>query len=90
MRGHFSPDGYPPLSNVTDNHQEKNARVLGDRGAATVVLESECSANVMMERIMELLQDQEKASRMSAALRKMVVLDSAERICDIMEDLAKR
>ena len=79
-----------PSPNVTDNHQEKNARVLGDRGAATVVLESECSANVMMERIMELLQDQEKASRMIAALRKMVVLDSAERICDIMEDLAKR
>ena len=78
-----------PSPNVTDNHQEKNARVLENRGAAAVILESECSAQRLFEQIKELLNDSGKAERMSAALRKMVVLDSAERICDIMEDLAK-
>ena len=79
-----------PSPNVTNNHQEKNARVLENRGAAAVILESECTAHKLFEQIKELLNDSAKAEQMSAALRKMVVLDSAERICDIMEDLAKR
>lgn len=79
-----------PSPNVTNNHQEKNARVLENRGAAAVILESECTAHRLFEQIKELLNDSAKAEQMSAALRKMVVLDSAERICDIMEDLAKR
>ena len=78
-----------PSPNVTDNHQEKNARVYEKNGAATVILEKECGPQVLMDKIMELLQNQEKSRQMSAALRKIVVLNSAERICDIMEDLAK-
>ena len=31
-----------PSPNVTDNHQEKNARVLEARGAAMVLREEEC------------------------------------------------
>ena len=79
-----------PSPNVTDNHQEKNARVLEKRGAALVILESECNADGMMQTLRDLLSDEERCSKMSAHLRDMAVLDSAERICTMIEELAAR
>ena len=77
-----------PSPNVTDNHQEKNARVLEGHGGAVVVLEKDCTAQVLLEQLQGILEDATKAKQMSAALKSNVILDSAERICDIMEKLA--
>jgi UDP-N-acetylglucosamine:LPS N-acetylglucosamine transferase len=55
-----------------------------------VVLEKDCTAQVLMEEIQKILQDQQRANAMSAALKGSVILDSAERICDIMEALARK
>ncbi len=78
-----------PSPNVAANHQEKNARVLAERGGAVLVLEKDCTAKVIYEKITELLSDREKLDNMSTALRSWVMLDSAERICDLLEQLAK-
>ena len=78
-----------PSPNVTDNHQEKNARAFAESGGAVLVLEKECTAELLMEKIVSLLADREAYERMRAAQRKMVVLDSAERLCDIIAQLAK-
>ena len=77
-----------PSPNVTDNHQEKNARVLEGHGGAVVVLEKDCTAQVLMDQLESILKNESKAQQMSAALKSNVILDSAERICDIMEKLA--
>ena len=79
-----------PSPNVTNNHQEKNARVLEEGGGAVVVLEKECSAQKLYELICQLLADSERREEMSRNLRGMVRQDSTERICDIMEELAKK
>ena len=79
-----------PSPNVTDNHQEKNARVLSGNGGAVLMLEKECSPERLFEEIKELLKDRERRDVMSAALKGLVVLDSAERISDILEELAKQ
>ncbi len=79
-----------PSPNVTDNHQEKNARALADQGAAIVMLEKDCTAQALMEQINALLQDKARYSKMSKALMGMAVPDSAERLCGIMESLAAR
>ena len=79
-----------PSPNVTDNHQEKNARALESQGAATVVVEKDCTAQRMFDEIMHLLQDEEHYSGMSKALYTMAVPDSAERLCAVMEQLAKK
>lgn len=79
-----------PSPNVTNDHQTKNARILEERGAAVLMPESECTAQKMYSTIMELLSNPERCSRMSASLRGMAVLDSAEKICDIIENLCKR
>ena len=77
-----------PSPNVTDNHQEKNARVLEGHGGAVVVLEKDCTAQVLMDQLRGILDDADRARKMSTALKSNVILDSAERICDIMENLA--
>ncbi len=77
-----------PSPNVTDNHQEKNARALADNGAAVLMLEKDCNARRMMEEITSLLADKSRYNRMSKALQSMVVVDCAERLCGIMEQLA--
>ena len=79
-----------PSPNVTDNHQEKNARALADQGAAILMLEKDCTAQTLMEQINALLQDKARYSEMSKALMGMAVPDSAERLCGIMESLAAR
>ena len=78
-----------PSPNVTNNHQEKNARVLESRGGAVVIPETACNAQVVFDTVMELLKDESHCQQMSATLRSMVVPDSADRICDILENLAK-
>lgn len=78
-----------PSPNVTDNHQEKNARALSDSGAATLLLEKECTPERLFKEVKSLLENGEAAKRMSKALQKLAVPDSAERLCDIMYQLAK-
>ena len=79
-----------PSPNVTDNHQEKNARALSDSGAAVLVLEKECTAQRLMDEINALLESKLRMQQMSAALRKISVPDSAERLCDIIYELGSK
>ena len=78
-----------PSPNVTNNHQEKNARILEGHGAAIVITEDQCSGKVLYNTLQQLLEDHDRRKAMSAAVRDMVVLDSAERICDLIEHLAR-
>ena len=78
-----------PSPNVTDNHQEKNARALESQGAAVVVTEKDCTARRLYEEISALLQDKKRYGDMTRALHSVAVPDSAERLCDVMEQLVK-
>ena len=77
-----------PSPNVTNNHQEKNARVLEAGGGAVVLLEQECTAKKVYKEITDLLNDSRRSGCMSKSLRKMAVSDSTDRICRIAEKLA--
>lgn len=79
-----------PSPNVAANHQEKNAAVLASRGGAVLLPEKECTAERLYAEVCDLLASPERRDAMSAALHSLVVLDSAEKICDIMEQLAKK
>ncbi len=78
-----------PSPNVTNNHQEKNARVLEARKGAVVLLEKDCTAQALYAQIQFLLEDPQRRAEMGRNLHEMVTLDSAERICDIIEQLVK-
>ena len=77
-----------PSPNVTNNHQEKNARAISDRGGAVLLLEKDCTPQAIYEKIKQILSDRQLQEQMRTALRGACVLDSAERICDILEELA--
>lgn len=79
-----------PSPNVTNNHQEMNARVLEENGATTLILEKDCTAKKLFYEIKALTENQGKASAMRAALLKMAVPDSAEKLCDIMYSLVQK
>ena len=76
-----------PSPNVTNDHQMKNARILADRGGAILLPEGEDMGQKLYDTVTGLLADRERQNQMSEALKKMVVLDSAEKICDIIQQL---
>ena len=78
-----------PSPNVTNNHQEKNARVMEEAGGAVVILERDCTPEILYAEVQGLLVDELRREEMSKSLRGMVKIDSAERICDLVEELAK-
>lgn len=78
-----------PSPNVTDNHQDKNARVLERRGAALVMTEAECTGEKLYQTAKALVQDRERCAKMRSALHSLAVVDSAERIYQTIVKLAK-
>lgn len=78
-----------PSPNVTDHHQEKNARVLERRGAALVMLEPGLTAETLYAAAKSLLEDRSRSDAMRKALHDMAVVDSAERILSVILELAK-
>ena len=76
-----------PSPNVTNNHQEKNARVLEKAGGAEVLLESEFTEESFFERLRSLVSDSDKLDAMGKAMRSLCVEDSAERICSCIASL---
>ena len=79
-----------PSPNVTDNHQEKNARVLEKHGAAVVVREADCDGDSLYETAKALLDDPERLKAMRMAAKKLAVVDSTERIYAVIRELAGR
>ena len=77
-----------PSPNVTDNHQEKNARLLERRNAAMVIREAECDGALLYAKATELLHDPARLATMRQALRSMAVLDSTERIYQTLLELS--
>ena len=55
-----------------------------------VIVEKDCTPEKVYAEIKGLLASKDRRTEMGKALRGMVTLDSAERICDIIEKLAKR
>ena len=79
-----------PSPNVTNNHQEKNARALSDNDAAVLLLEKDCTAQTLMFEITGLLEDKSRMDRMRKALQEICVVDSAQRLCDIITQLGSK
>lgn len=58
------PAIFVPSPNVTDNHQEKNARIIEHGGGAVVLRESECSGDILYDTAKGLLDDPQKLEGM--------------------------
>ena len=76
-----------PSPNVTNNHQEKNARMLEKAGGAKVFLEDEFDAPALMDTVRGLLGDSAQLEAMSQAMLSLAVPGATDRICDIILSL---
>ena len=78
-----------PSPNVTANHQEKNARVLADQGAAVLLREADCVGDTLYDQATLLLRERDRREKMSAALTAMAVPDAGEKIYETLMELVR-
>ena len=76
-----------PSPNVTNNHQEYNARALSDIGAAVTILESEFDCEVLKDSLNSVLNNKENALLMSEKSRSLGITDACEKIYECMKKL---
>ncbi len=71
-----------PSPNVTNNHQEKNARLIENADAAKVILETQLSGAKLLDEINELLSDKERLKTMSDNMKALAHPDAASKIAE--------
>lgn len=69
-----------PSPNVTNNHQEYNARALEKRGGALVICEKELTKGKLSASINELLANEEQRKIMGQQAKAMGKVDAVEKI----------
>lgn len=79
-----------PSPNVTDNHQEHNARGLEAQGAAQVLVEKDWDLPVAVGRVLELAKGALKLAEMREAAVAQARLNAAEHAADVVEGLIQR
>lgn len=78
-----------PSPNVTANHQEKNARVLADQGAAVLLREVDCVGSTLYDTASLLLRERDRRDAMVRSLNAMAVPNAGEKIYQTLVELLK-
>lgn len=79
-----------PSPYVTNNHQEKNARTLSDKGAALLLPEKDLTGSKLVELIDEVIMDEARRETMRKTAKSLGVPDSAQRLHRLMKELVER
>ena len=79
-----------PSPYVTNNHQEKNARVLEEAGGAVLLLEQDCSGQVLFRTACGILQDADRREGMERAMAALGIRDAAERIYQTILEITEK
>ena len=83
------PSVLVPSPNVTANHQEKNARVLADQGAAVLIREADCVENTLYDEATLLLRQKDRRESMIKALHGFANVDAGEKIYETLREIMK-
>ena len=75
-----------PSPNVAEDHQTKNALALANRDAAIMVTDAEAPEK-LVDAMLATVNDEDKLHSLSANVRRMALLNSAERIVDEVEKI---
>jgi UDP-N-acetylglucosamine--N-acetylmuramyl-(pentapeptide) pyrophosphoryl-undecaprenol N-acetylglucosamine transferase len=78
-----------PYPHAAENHQETNADIYVEAGAAEKFLESNTSPDALARRIVDLLSDESARDHMVAAARAIAPADAAAQVADVIEQTAK-
>lgn len=75
-----------PYPYAAENHQEQNARVLAERGAAVIVHDRELSGRKLCSVVKGLLEDAPKRERMAVASSSLGLPRALENIIQVIEE----
>lgn len=78
-----------PSPNVTNNHQEANARMLEIEGAAQVILEKELTGQILFQKIESIMGNLDVHKEMSSCSGKLGKPDSAQVVVEEMRRLVR-
>ncbi len=78
-----------PFPAATDQHQLENARAMERAGAARVIEERELSPEKLMDQVADLLGDRERLIQMERQSKSLARPGAAERIADLIEEIAR-
>ncbi len=78
-----------PSPNVTNHHQEKNAAVLGERGAALVLAEEGLDGKKLFAAAAGILKDEKKREEMERASLALGTRDATARIYEVVTSILK-
>ena len=79
-----------PSPYVTNNHQEKNARLLESHGGAVVITEPESTGDGLYETVRAILSDGGRREAMADAMRQLGIPDATARIYDTVTALVRK
>jgi UDP-N-acetylglucosamine--N-acetylmuramyl-(pentapeptide) pyrophosphoryl-undecaprenol N-acetylglucosamine transferase len=77
-----------PFPYAADDHQRKNAEVLVEGGAATMLLEQDMTGTALLQALTGLLKDREQLAQMSSSARAFAHPKAAARIAELAAELA--
>jgi UDP-N-acetylglucosamine--N-acetylmuramyl-(pentapeptide) pyrophosphoryl-undecaprenol N-acetylglucosamine transferase len=78
-----------PFPQAADDHQQKNAEVLVEGGAARLLLEKEMTGPALLQALRGLLQDSGKLRTMAECARSFAHPRAAVRIAEMVAAIAK-
>ena len=78
-----------PSPYVTNNHQEKNARVLEEAGGAVVLLEKDSTGQALFQAACGILQNAVKRAEMEQNMAALGIRDAAERIYQTILEITR-
>ncbi|RLA61319.1 MAG: undecaprenyldiphospho-muramoylpentapeptide beta-N-acetylglucosaminyltransferase [Gammaproteobacteria bacterium] len=81
------PSMLVPLPQAIDDHQSANARSLTERGAATLLPQSEMDVDSLVAALQGYLAHPQRLSTMAAAAADIATPDAAARVSDCCEEL---
>ena len=76
-----------PSPNVAENHQYHNAMALVNKNAAKVIEEKDLTPEKLLEAVKEMVADKSILKEYGENAKRIAVMNSAERICDVIESL---
>ena len=76
-----------PSPYVTNHHQEKNAKALEDAGGAVMLLEPDCTGQMLFSTASAVLRDAPRRAAMEQAMASLGVRDAAERILEVIRSV---
>lgn len=78
-----------PYPYATSNHQEHNAKLLVEKGAAVMIKESELSAEKLTNAIIELIENRDKLKNMAQKYQSFKITDATQNVIDVICSLVE-